>query len=139
MKRVAVFVLALLASACGLPKSQQPATRAAACAARNQALTLGVWEFCDPSAAAQCGLHCAGGRPCVGQMICRARVTGNQAVCDLPAGPGENPALPVGECVDGHGACPPWWQCVPLSINDAGTRSYCVPGPPCDDSDAGAQ
>lgn len=72
-------------------------------------------------------------------MVCRVRVTGNQTVCDLPPGPGENPALPIGECIDGQG-CPPWWQCVTMTLGDGGVpRAYCVPGPSCDDPDAGAQ
>lgn len=135
-----VLVVALLVAACGLPKSQQPATRAAACAARNQPLTLGVWEFCNPDGGvAQCGAYCAGGRPCVGQMVCRTVVTGYQPACDLPLVGNQTPyPITTGECIDGQG-CPPWWQCVTMTLGDGGVpRSYCVPGPSCDDPDAGA-
>lgn len=135
-----MLVVALLVAACDLPKSRQPATRAAACAARNQPLTLGVWEFCNPDGGvAQCGAYCPFGGPCVGTMVCRQTVAGYQTVCDRPLATGEDVrSVPVGECVDGQG-CPPWWQCVTMVLNDSGVqRSYCVPGPSCDDPDAGA-
>jgi hypothetical protein len=134
MKTLLLLLLPLLV-ACAPQRLPQPTSRAEACARIAQPVDLGMWEFCEPGAAAQCGQWRLAG------TVCRSRFNGSQNVCDYALPFAANTAVPPRSCLQGNAGadCPPWWRCEQLPATaDYQAGNYCVPGPPCSsDADAG--